>query len=129
MINSYQMTWNIKRYMLSRNMSFLREGDNERCIELARTMLGKMETDPHFIDSICFSVAPSSSKITLRCLACSLGMTFSWSSWRKLVWQTVSSSKKVWTYVSIKSPHYKLTFNFSDDPHIFFCPYSIPHMF
>ena len=49
------MTPNTKRYTLSRNMSFLREGDNERRDEFARTMLGKMDTDPHFIDSICFS--------------------------------------------------------------------------
>ena len=33
-------------------MSILREGDNERREKFARTKLGKMETDPHFIDSI-----------------------------------------------------------------------------
>ena len=38
--------------MLSRNVSLLRKGDNERREEFARTMLGKMDTDPHFIDSM-----------------------------------------------------------------------------
>ena len=33
----------------------LREGDYERREEFARTMLGKIETDAHFLDSICFS--------------------------------------------------------------------------
>ena len=36
-------------------MSSLRGGDYEQREEFVRTMLGKMETDAHFLDSICFS--------------------------------------------------------------------------
>ena len=51
------MTSITKSYTLLRNTSFFREGDNERREEFDRdrTMLGKMETNPHFLDSICFS--------------------------------------------------------------------------
>ena len=46
------MTSHTKRYTLSRNVSLLREGVKEQREEFARTMLGKMETDPHFIKAM-----------------------------------------------------------------------------
>ena len=87
-------------------MSLLREGDNERREEFARTMLGKMETHPHFIDPVKLK-----NHIGMSCLQ--LRNDFFLKQLEKigLTESVFFEIPVVWTMtVSIINPHHMLTF-------------------
>ena len=120
------MTSKTKRYTLSRNFPLYLKETTNGVKSLAGQCSERWKPIHTSLTLICFSVAPSSWKITFGCLACRSGMTFSWGSRGKFFWQTVSSSKNCGQWLRQLKAHttgwlsgksFQLVWWFSDFPY------------